>query len=596
MFWKYAILNNQRFSLMTFAKGMTHLKQTTQATLSFSALLFLSGCVTLPSDSISTQQPQNAVDFRDLSPQALPKITDITPNDHKQLDISQTFHPIIWDEMHDQFHLATENLGHYDSNLRYIKNNPHYLTRVSKRSKPYLHFILSEVQKRSMPYEMALLPIVESSFQATARSHQSAVGLWQFIPSTAHMYGLDQSWWYDGRQDTIQSTEAALDYLQKLYRLNDNDWLLALASYNAGIGNVYKAIKKYKKKHHSPDASPSFWDIKHYLPAETQSYVPQLLAVSYMVNHAEDFDIALEPVQNSAFFTEIELKQQITLSKAAKLSGISEKLFCTLNPGYLRPTTPPKGPFNILLPVEQAENFQRLLTQENSLFDIQWMRHKIISGDSLGVIAEKYHTSRQAIQALNGLKDNRIRAGKTLLIPVPTLHASKIVQVSHKSQYKGVKKIHTVQAGDSLWSIGRYYNVDTKTLCLWNEIGVSKPLIKGLKLEIRSALYDNQLTYTLKKGESLWTVAKKYNVTTNNLIRWNNIKQSKIIQPGTKLTVWQSKSLVAQHKKYQVKNGDNLWNIAKANQVSAKHLASYNKLSLKSYLQPGQMLKIPLES
>ncbi len=577
---------------------MSPWSKTKHVTLSLSTLLFLSGCVTLPMDSKPIEKSANASHSSVHTVHTVPHlqvITDITPDDHKQLDISQTFHPIIWDEMHGQFHLAAEHFGRYDSYLNYFQKNPKYLNRVSKRSKPYLHYILSEVQKRDMPYEMALLPIVESSFQATAQSHQSAVGLWQFIPSTAHMYGLDQNWWFDGRQDTVKSTHAALDYLKKLYKLNNNNWLLALASYNAGIGNVYKAIKKYKKKHKLKNAKPTFWDIQSYLPKETQNYVPQLLAVSHTVHHAENWGIELEPVENSVFFAEVELKQQITLSEAAKLAGVSEKLFGVLNPGYLRPTTPPKGPFNILLPVEKAANFKQLLTQKNDLFDIQWMHHKIKSGDSLGLIAQKYHTSRKAIQNLNSLKDSRIRAGKTLLIPVPTQYAHKVERFTNKSQYKGIKKIHTVSSGDSLWSIGRYYNVDTRALCRWNNIGIKTPLRKGQKLEIRSTRYDNQLTHTLKRGESLWTVAKKYNVSTNSLIRWNNIKQSKTIQPGTKVTVWQPKSAKKQHKNYHVKNGDNLWDIAKANQLSAKQLASYNQLSLRSYLKPGQILKIPLE-
>ncbi len=495
--------NRQGKSLTDSSKKIAFLAKTTHASLSFSALLFLSGCVTLPTDSVSTDKILQRNQATEIKAPRRQVITDTTSYELKQLNGSQTFHPIIWDEMHDQFHLAADNLGHYDSQLNYFQKNPDHLNRVSKRSKPYLHFILSEVQKRDMPYEMALLPIIESSFQPTAYSEQSAVGLWQFIPSTAHLCGLDQNWWYDGRQDTIQSTQAALDYLQKLYALNNNDWLLALASYNAGIGNVYKAIRKYKQKHTLKDAQPTFWDIQSYLPKETQNYVPQLLAVSHIINQADNWGIELEPVENSPFFTEVELKQQITLSEVAKLSGVSKELFCTLNPGYLRPTTPPKGPFNILLPVKRVAHFKQLLAKKNNLFDIQWMRHKIKPGDSLGLLAEKYHTSRKAIQNLNGLKDNRIFAGKTLLIPVPTQDADKVERFTNKAPYKGIKKIHTVSSGDSLWSIGRYYNVDTRTLCRWNNIEIQTPLRKGQKLEIRSANYDNQLTYTIKNGESL---------------------------------------------------------------------------------------------
>lgn len=515
-------------------------------------------------------------------------------------------HLYVWDEMRDQFHLANTYLDRYETYLRFFRENPNYLERMSKRSKPYLHFILSEVQKRDMPYEIALLPIIESGFRPSARSHQSAVGLWQFIPSTAHLYGLERNWWYDGRQDTIKSTKAALDYLQKLYRLNNNDWLLALASYNAGIGNVYKAVKKFKQRHKQSD-NPDYWDIQKYLPIETQNYIPQLLAVSHAINHADSFNIALEPVKNRPYFAEVELKKQISLSTAAKLSNTPEADLSRLNAGFLVPTTPPNGPFNILLPYDKVAAFEQALSTNSELFDIQWIRHKIKTGDSLGVIAEQYKTTRKAIKKLNGMKNSQIRAGKTLLIPVPTHYADAFRSTKQTPRYSGPKKIHTVQPGQSIWSIARYYNISTRTLCHWNNIGVRTPLRKGQQLEIRSGKYAFSIKHRLNKGESLWHVAQKYNVTTHELIRWNSVKKSKTLQPGTLLTVWQPKTSTVTtnnhiadntqtHKPYKVQHGDNLWNIAKANRLSAKQLALYNNLSLKSFLKPGQVLKIPLES
>ena len=528
---------------------------------------------------------------------------DVTDEASHKLDIEQDFRSNIWDEMHGEFHLTTEHLGEYDSTIQYFKKRPHFLDRVSKRAKPFLYHIFSEVKRRNMPYEIALLPIIESSFRSTARSHQAAGGLWQFIPSTAHMYGLDQNWWFDGRQDAILSTKAALDYLQKLYRLNDNDWLLALASYNGGIGNVNKAVRKYKKRTKNPKSKPDFWDIRPYLLKETRHYVPQLLGVSHVINHAREFNLPLEPIENRPFFSLVKLEKQTTLNKVAKLSGVTEKELIDLNAGYLRPTTPPKGPYSILLPIKNAERLEDAISRNSSLFDIQWIKHVIKPGESLSVIAKSYSTSSKAIKNINGMRNSNIRAGKTLLIPLPHEYANKIKSLASKNQYRGAKKIHTVQLGDSIWSIARYYSVDTRELCRWNRIGIRSPLRKGQKLEIRSDRYGYTVEVKIKKGENLWTLAKRYNVTSKELLRWNNIKKSKAIAPGTLLTIWQSntkgKGTVAkngQHRQYKVQRGDNLWNIARANQVTAKILASYNNLPINGSLHPGQVLKIPFKS
>ncbi|GKT12058.1 MAG: membrane-bound lytic murein transglycosylase D [Thiomicrorhabdus sp.] len=528
---------------------------------------------------------------------------DITSEESHKGDLKQVFQPVIWDQMHNQFHLASESLGEYDSTIRYFKKRPAFLKRVSKRAKPYLHHIFSEVKRRNMPYEIALLPIIESSFRSTARSHQAAGGLWQFIPSTAHLYGLNQNWWFDGRQDALLSTKAALDYLQKLYRLNNNDWLLALASYNGGIGNVKKAIRKYRKKHKNPKSNPGFWDIRPYLLKETRHYVPQLLGVSHVISRAKEFNIPLEPIENSPYFVQVKLKQQVTLAKVAKISGLSVKTLSGLNSGYLRPTTPPKGPYNLILPIKNANRLEEAISRNSNLFDIQWIKHVIQPGESLSVIASNYTATSNAIKEVNGMRNNKIRAGKTLLIPIPKEYASKLKSFTNKKRYTGPKKIHRVKAGDSIWSIARYYNVDTRTLCTWNRIGIRSPLQKGQKLEIRSDKYGYTVEVAIKKGESLWTLAKRYDVSTTELFRWNKIKKSKSIAPGTLLTIWQPNSNAnsqlsasRSHRQYKVQKGDNLWNIARANQVTAKLLARYNNLSLEGALHPGQLLKIPFKS
>ena len=520
----------------------------------------------------------------------------------------------IWDEITSDLTLGDSHFDDFSGYLNYYKKRPDYLKRVSKRAQPYLHFIFSEVKQRNMPYEMALLPIIESGFRVSAKSHQNALGLWQFIPQTGHFYGLEKNWWYEGRKDIIHSTQAALTYLQKLHNINNNDWLLALASYNGGMGNVWKAVKKYKQKHPNIE-QPTFWQIRPYLPKETQHYVPQLLAVAHALENQTEFKQTVEAIENKAFFGVVELDKQISLDKVALLSGTSNTLLAQLNPGYLRPATPPKGPFHIALPVDNIATFQKQLLSNDALFDIQWTQYKIQRGDTLSGIAQTYKTSSTAIKKLNNMRNSKIREGKTLLIPLPQDYTQIFNKTPKQAPiYNGPKFFHTVTSGESLWTIARYYNTQIKTLCHWNNIGVRTPLRKGQKLEIRSNQYGHQLTYTLKEGDSLWSVAQKFNVTTRDLSAWNRIKRSKTLQPGMKLTVWQPKSSPVntltsnkhnrddqiaallkskQYKRYTVKSGDSLWIIAQANKVSIQVIVSYNQIPEKAYLKPGQILKIP---
>ncbi|WP_318900884.1 LysM peptidoglycan-binding domain-containing protein [Thiomicrorhabdus chilensis] len=571
------------------------------------ALGLLSGCAQLPSASKSDTSTHLSALQGSLAPSldSSDKPTDLTTqtakvsvtNDHPWLEESKLTalqHDNLWDDIASKLVMGDQHLEDFESYLAFYLRNHRHLERVSERAKPYLHYIVSEVKKRNMPYEIALLPIIESGFKPEARSHQRAVGLWQFIPQTGHLYGLDQNWWYDGRQDVVQSTEAALNYLQKLYELNDNDWLLALASYNGGIGNVWKAVKRYQRKH-PENKTPDFWQIRRYLPKETQHYVPQLLAVSHLVKNRGQYEVQLEPIDNKPYFEVVELEKQVALNTVASLSDTPRELFSKLNPGYLRPATPPNGPFHIVLPLENHQQFQSKLN-DKALFDIHWKKHKIKSGDTLSEIAQQYQTSTRAIQKLNHMKDHNIRIGKTLLIPVPQQFVPQLAQNEQKSQYTGPKLYHSVKSGESLWTIARYYNTDTKTLCDWNRIRADQPLRKGQKLAIHSDQYGYQTHYVLKKNESLWVVAQKFGVTTQELSRWNKIKRNQVLQPGIKLTIWQPRGKqAAGYRQYVVKSGDSLWNIARANNLSTKTIARYNQMTEKEYLKPGQVLKIPYD-
>lgn len=444
----------------------------------------------------------------------------------------------LWNELSDHFFIEPAHLTQFEDYLNYYQQRPNYLKRVSARAKPYLHFILSEVKKRQMPYEIALLPIVESGFYPYARSYVGAAGLWQFMPATGYMYGLEKNWWYDGRQDIERSTHAALDYLQVLYKQNDYDWLLALAAYNSGYGNILKAKKKYLRKH--PNGIANFWNIRTYLPKETQHYVPQLFAISHLIRYRNTFEIELESIPNAPEFVKLPLTQQISLTKVAQALDTQLETLKTLNPGYLRLATPPSrsGNYSLLLPVEKVDVFNKAYQTDPHEFAVNWVQHKIKSGDSLSVIAQRYQTSSREIQKLNGMRTSFLRAGKTLLIPLPQSHTLAQQPLQKSQRYQGDKHIHKVQSGESLWTIARFYNTTPRKLCEWNRISIRKPIREGQSLVIRSDRYGKELSHTLRNGESLWIVAKKYQVTTQELCNWNGIKRSDILQPGTQITVW----------------------------------------------------------
>lgn len=506
---------------------------------------------------------------------------------------------LVWDELADQFQMIEQYHDQYQDYLAFYVNNAKHLERVSVRARPYLHFIMEEVRNRNMPYEIALLPIIESAFYPYAHSRMRAAGLWQFIPSTGRIYGLKQDWWYDGRQDVYYSTHAALDFLQSLYELNNQDWLLALASYNAGYGRIQQARNRLLKA--KPGSEINYWTVRPYLPRETRHYVPQLLAVSYLIKHREKYEITVQDIPNEPYLTMIEIDRQLDLNKAAKLADLPLELMKHLNPGYLKTVTPPDGPHHLLIPLTHKDAFEQQLADNSGLFDIRWQRHQIREGDTLGTIAQSYRTSIPEIRRLNNLSGNVIRAGRTLLIPIPAQHANEVTQLAKANNAAAAKKTnnknepsraHYVQRGESLWTIANYYNIETTELAAWNNLNPRTPIQVGQRLEIRSSKYGHTVQHKVANGESLWLIAQRYNVSVQDISRWNNLRTSATLRPGTELTIWRSGA----PNQYTVRQGDTLWDIAKSFNINSKRLQDYNKISQNEHLKPGQVIRIPNDS
>ncbi|MFZ9813099.1 MAG: transglycosylase SLT domain-containing protein, partial [Burkholderiaceae bacterium] len=241
---------------------------------------------------------------------------------------------------------------------RYTKrfvSNPEYLNRVFDRGGRYLHHIVEEIEARGLPTELALLPVVESAFNPQATSRAKAAGLWQFIPSTGRVFNLSQNWWMDERRDVIESTRAALEYLEKIYELQGNDWFLALASYNWGEGAVGRAIKRNKDAGRATD----YLSLK--MPRETAHYVPQLIALRNILRDPESFGVELPFVDNKPYFAVIDKSQSIDLKLAAELAELPLEEFQALNPHLRRPVITVSRTNRVVLPIENVDAFHRNL-------------------------------------------------------------------------------------------------------------------------------------------------------------------------------------------------------------------------------------------
>lgn len=314
----------------------------------------------------------------------------------------------IWDRIRRGFGMSdldTETVGELQT---FYLNRPGFLKKVFERGGRYLYHIVDELERRGMPTELALLPMVESSYNPMAYSRAHASGLWQFIPSTGRNYNLTQDRWVDERRDVIASTNAALDYLQTIYEMH-GDWHLALASYNWGEGAVARAVQRNLEAGLPTDYSSL------RMPEETRNYVPKLQALKNIVLQPELFHFELPYVPNSRHFVTVDTPGGIDLGTAARLAEMPLDEFMALNPGYNRPAI--ARPDTLVIPVDRAEGFQ-LRLEEHQRSGLRWKTHELRRGETLASVARDFGLSLKELQQLNGLDTrSRVGAGYTLLVP-----------------------------------------------------------------------------------------------------------------------------------------------------------------------------------
>ena len=461
--------------------------------------------------------------------------------------------------LRESFELDYADTRRTELERNWYVRHPDYLERVLTRAQRYMPYIVTELERRGLPIELALLPIVESAYDPFAYSPGRAAGLWQMIPGTARRFGIRQNWWYDGRRDVVDSTRAALDYLEYLYDLQDGDWLNAIASYNSGEGNVLRA----RRKNRAAGKAEEFWNLK--LPRETSMYVPKLLALVDIVRDPDAYGLELPAIVNEPQFAVAEVGSQLDLALAAELAGVDVDTVYTFNPGYNRWSTDPAGPHTLVLPVHAADGFQAALAEVPVSERVRWKRHRVKSGEAISQIAERYHTSIASIRAANDLRGNTIRAGSYLLIPAASKPLSAYSQSAdarlerkQNRQRDGERVEHVVERGESFWTISRRYDVGTRQLAAWNgmapgdTLSVGKTLVVWTDVDPKSVIEERPRTqpssaygnttrkvrYTVRNGDSLYLIAKRFRVSIQQIARWNNIDVGKILRPGQRLTMY----------------------------------------------------------
>lgn len=490
-------------------------------------------------------------------------------------------------------------------------------SRVLGLSQIYFPLFEHYLDMYNLPLELKYLAIVESALNPEAKSRVGATGLWQFMYNTGKVYGLEVSSYVDDRNDPIKATIAACRHFTDLYNMY-HDWLLVLAAYNSGPGNVNKAIRRSGGK-------MNFWEIRPYLPRETRDYVPAFIAVNYIMNFSQEHN--LYPIAPRTTFHETDT---VIVTQPLAFSAVSQKLNIPvddlrfLNPTFRKNYIPatPQNPFVFRLPLASVGDF---VTNEDALYAYNKLKsyeppavsssdnveyevitkkvyHKVRKGESIGSIARKYGCTTGEIKKWNRLKKAAVYQGQKLAIYVKTKRP--IPADDNPAPVTAPQNNNNVQLA----------NADSSNL---NQAGT--PVVKNPATPAKSAITPQY--HTVRKGEYLAKIAQKYNVSLNDLREWNNLSNNvvfvgqklRINSPDHASKVVPADSAVAHAKPadkpvakpspkvkqvyYTVQSGDTLWSIAqKYKGVTVSQIRQWNNLSSKQTLKVGQKIKVVLPS
>jgi len=502
---------------------------------SLGGLLLIAGCQTTDHSGLSQSEAdyRSPVTERTASPFRTPSAQAAASQ------AVQTKPHTLWGRIRAGFSLdpATIDNPRIDQQRIAFANQSRYFELTSARAQRYLYYVVEQLESRDMPQELALLPFIESAYNPQAISSAQAAGLWQFIPSTGRNFSLRQDWWYDGRRDVTASTQAALDYLSLLHDYFDGDWLLALAAYNCGEGCVGRAIKRNEALGLPTD----YWNLQ--LPRETMNYVPKLLALAQIVDSPTAYGTVLPSLANEPYFAEVTLDQQIDLRKVAELADVSTDELLSLNPAFNQRVTAPNAEYQLLIPVDRVDQFTEALAELPDDERINYRHYRVRSGDTLSQIARRHQLTVSAIRDVNDINGSLLRVGQTLMLP--QFNDAPVSEPVSSQRIAGVEQLrYRVKPGDNLWSIARSHGTTVNRIKRDNNLQDSA-LTVGHTLMLASAAQTQaqpatangrRIAYTVKSGDSLYTIAQRFNVNVERIRDWNQL--GRYLQPGQQLTLF----------------------------------------------------------
>jgi len=515
-------------------------------------LLFLAGCATTGNGTseITQAAPQTPATEQHI-PSSVATIDEhlyVPPAEPVPVDGDEPLvYESVWERLVDSF--ALQNCAAHEQNLQWAQwyaDRPEYMARIFKRAEPWIYYITDQIEERGLPGELALLPIVESAYDPFAYSRGRALGAWQFIASTGRNYGLNQNWWYDGRRDVWASTEAALDYLNTMADMFEGDWLLALAGYNSGENRVARQVKKNRKAGKTAD----FWSLK--LPRETRGYVPKLLGLTCLFSNPEDYDFQIPNTPNEQVIAAVDIGQQADLVLVAQMADVPIDVLFTLNPGYNRWATSPDGPYRVVLPVDGADLLQASLEKVDASILMRWDQVVVKNGDTLSEISARHHVPVSVLRSNNNLNGDVIHIGQKLRLPrddqlmVDPYYAQAAVELANlQSGLIAADQIsHRVRRGESLSVIARRYKVSVRDLQRWNNISDPRTLRAGTTITVfhqpaaeQRPATSGTVKYVVQRGDSLWSIARKYKVRVSDIKNWNSMGSNSMIQPGQSIRI-----------------------------------------------------------
>ncbi len=421
--------------------------------------------------------------------------------------------------------------------------------RALRRAYVYKKMVVEILEREGLPRELFYLPIIESNYNPMARSRAGAVGIWQFMRGTARKYGLRVDWWMDERRDPVRSTEAAAKYLKDLY-LRFGRWDLALSAYNAGEGKVERKVYQFN--------ADNFWEVKHHLPRETRNYVPAFYAVLIVATDPQSFGIEIDTENIKPYeFDTVTIPRQVDLYTAARWAGVSYSTIKRLNPQFKRRVTPPYlRNFTLKLPKGTRGRFVAAMRRTPKSKWVKTITHRVRRGETLYAIARKYGVRVSDIMRMNNIRNpRRLRVGTRLIIPTVSPPSRAVASKVTKKTWKKVKgaKYYVVKRGDTLWRIARKFGVTVRDLKKWNSLRsnrikpgqrliVRMPKRKGTEQvaktrKKRTHSNTKYITYRVKPGDTLYSIALRYGTTVQTLKRLNDIKSPRLLKPGQKLKI-----------------------------------------------------------